>query len=129
MESVNAYHRRALAPEWIFNGNGVQGPLVVNMQADGKITGTVYGQQRIIGFLDQNTNPHKIIFMRMENPADPSSFQIFKGIMFPDTGRAPNGVPTCFHILAGEMLTPAGAGGSAQSNEFGWYAKQQTLCD
>jgi hypothetical protein len=68
--------------------------------------------------------------MRMTNQFDPTTFQIFKGYMFRDFGTAPvGGTTTCFNILAGEMLTPAGGGGSAQKNEYGWYAKHQTLCD
>jgi hypothetical protein len=112
---------------WTVNGNGHIDKLTFSYTPQGSISGTMYGD-RIIGFWDHNSQ--KIIFMRLDNPSDPSSFQTYTGFLFKDAKENPQGSPLCYQILSGSFLTPAGAGGSANRNEFGWYAQSpQILCD
>ena len=57
---------------------------------------------RIIGFWDHNSQ--KIIFMRLDNPSDPTSFQIYTGFLFKDTTTNPLGMPLCYQTLSGSFL-------------------------
>jgi hypothetical protein len=100
---------------WGVSANGFSGQLVLSYNGNGQVTGTIFGD-RIIGFVDGNTQ--KIVFMRMPNPADPSTFQVYTGYYSRD-GSA--------HVIQGTFMTPAGAGGSPQRNEFGWSAFFQLI--
>lgn len=115
--------------EWKVNGNGHIDKLTFSYNTNGGVSGTMYGD-RIIGFWD---NPsQKIIFMRLDNPSDPSSFQTYTGYLFIDIrpNLNPQGTANlCYQSLAGSFLTPAGGGGSSSRNEFGWFAETQILCD
>jgi len=101
---------------WSIVGNGFGGQLVLSYNSNGGVSGTAFGD-RIIGFYDGSTE--KILFMRISNPADPSTFQVYIGYYFQDrTGTGPSRA-----TIAGSFITPAGAGGSSERNEFGWYAQ------
>jgi hypothetical protein len=67
--------------------------------------------------------------MRLANPSDPTSFQIYTGFLFKDTTTNSLGMPLCYQTLSGSFLTPAGAGGSATRNEYGWYAQSSIPCN
>jgi hypothetical protein len=109
---------------WTVNANGHQDTLRFSYTSQGSVSGFMYGD-RIIGFWDHNSQ--KIIFMRLDNPSDPTSFQIYTGFLFKDTTTNSLGNPLCYQTLSGSFLTPAGAGGSATRNEYGWYAQSETL--
>jgi len=102
---------------WNINGNGFRGDLVINsVDSAGRITGTVYNGQTIIGFWDESSQ--KITFMRIIEPSDPSTFQIFTGYLFRncDTGG-------CLYTLAGSFEAFAGTGAVAQRTLYGWFAQ------
>ena len=111
---------------WTLNANGHQDALRFSYTPQGSVSGIMY-DDRIIGFWDHNSQ--KIIFMRLDNPSDPASFQIYTGFLFKDTGQNSLGSPLCYQTLSGSFLTPAGAGGSATRNEYGWYAQSPIRCD
>jgi hypothetical protein len=101
---------------WGIVGNGFRGDLVLSYNSSGDLSGTAFGD-RIIGFYDGRTE--KILFMRISNPAIPSTFQVYTGYYFEDrTGPGPSRA-----TITGTFVTPAGAGGSAERNEFGWHAQ------
>lgn len=111
---------------WTLNGNGHIGKLIVSYTTQGSVTGSIYNpNEQIIGFWDNNSQ--KIIFMRISNPSDPSSFQVYTGYLFKDV-RQFDGSQKCYQTLTGSFLTPAGAGGSATKNEYGWYAQTPIPC-
>ena len=101
---------------WKINGNSFRGDLVItSVDGSGKLTGTIYGGQSIIGFWDEASQ--KITFMRLINPADPSTFQIFTGYLFS------NCATDCLHTLAGSFEAFAGSGATAQRTVYGWFAQ------
>ena len=99
---------------WTVNANGHQDTLRFSYTPQGSVSGIMY-DDRIIGFWDHNSQ--KIIFMRLDNPSDPTSFQIYTGFLFKDTTTNSLGTPLCYQTLSGSFLTPAGAGGSATRND------------
>jgi hypothetical protein len=112
---------------WQLNGNGFKGDLNIQaVDAQGNLNGTVYGQQ-ILGFWDEGAQ--KITFMRIINPNDPSTFQIFTGFMydsnaplFGEAGNPPN--PQNFKILNGFFEAFGGTGAVAQRVLYGWMARK-----
>ena len=115
-----------LQNNWTLNANGHIDILRFSYTPEGSVTGTIFGD-RIIGFWDHNSQ--KILFMRLANPSDPASFQIYTGFLFEDTRPTAQGSPLCYQTLSGSFLTPAGAGGSATRNEYGWYAQSPIICN
>ena len=108
VETVNASHDPNIPPggNWAFNANGYPTILSFIIDSTGKVSGI----------------EHKILFIRMMNE-NPASFQVYKGYMF-EIMVQPN---VCIRTLAGEFVTPAGAGGTPQRNEFGWIAQDQEV--
>ena len=111
---------------WTVNANGYIEGLRFSYTPEGSVIGTIFGD-RIIGFWDHNSQ--KILFMRLANPSDPTSFQIYTGFLFKNTTTNSLGMPLCYQTLSGSFLTPAGAGGSATRNEYGWYAQSPIPCN
>src|SRR5438105_570054 len=66
---------------WTIDANGFVGDLDISLDMAGNVTGTAYGQT-ILGFWDEDAK--KIVFVRVIDSADPSSFQIFTGYFFQD---------------------------------------------
>jgi hypothetical protein len=127
IKNANAWHERTQLPAgtYTINGNGFMGELSI-FNTNGRIEGNVFGD-RIIGFWNDVT--HTIIFMRMGNPSNPFTFQVYEGYMFMTTERNPStGALLCYSNFAGEFLTPGGGGGSPQRFEYGWFARTQFLC-
>ncbi len=101
---------------WFLNGNGFTGDLTVNsVDAHGNLNATVYGGQQTTGFWDETAQ--KITFMRLSNPADPSSFQVYTGYLFHNV----SGIDTIY-TLAGSFEAFAGTGAVAQRVLYGWFA-------
>ena len=111
---------------WTLNANGHMFNFRFSYTPEGSVSGFMFGE-RIIGFWDHDSQ--KILFMRLANPSDRTSFQIYTGFLFKDTGQNSLGSPLCYQTLSGSFLTPAGAGGSATRNEYGWYAQSPIRCD
>jgi hypothetical protein len=101
------------------NANGYEGPLrIAAIDAQGNVAGTVFGEQ-IEGFWDENLQ--RIIFMRMTNPADKSTFQIYTGYPFMRKQIDPTSTTTTA-TLTGHFEAFQGGGGAAQRSLFGWVA-------
>lgn len=104
---------------WSVEGNGYRGELVIQgVDAQGRVSGTIYGQQ-ISGWWDEAAG--RLTFLRMGDPADPTSYQAWDGYQWDDLNPQP-GENKRSH-LAGSFETFAGAGGTAQRPTYGWYAE------
>jgi hypothetical protein len=103
--------------KWTFNANGSVGVLDITGDAGGKVTGTLTMNGRT-NQLDNvafwNDASKELTFIRMIDPAKPSSFQIYKGYAFQK-----NSLP----ILAGSF--DAFGSGSASRSVYGWIAEHQ----
>lgn len=107
-----------LGGTWAINANGHEGELnLAPPDAQGNLTGTVYGQE-IFGFWDANTQ--KATFMRLLNPADPATFQVFTGYLFQNTYSSPSDIT---YTLAGHFEAFQQGGGAASRSVFGWFAQ------
>src|SRR4051794_23190877 len=62
--------------QWNFNGNGFTGALNLTVDAQGNVTGDVFGNS-IKGFYDKDAG--RIMFIRIINTNDPSTYQIYTG--------------------------------------------------
>lgn len=101
---------------WNINGNGYSGLLwIEGVDSQGNLlipSSTVYGQQ-IIGFWDDSAQ--KITFMRIIEPENPSTFQIYTGyLMQSQTDRS--------LAFAGSFEAFQGTGAVANRVIYGWYA-------
>jgi hypothetical protein len=92
---------------------------IVSIDAQGKVSGTVFGNQ-IFGFWDDVAK--KLTFMRIINSADPSTFQIYTGYYF--RNRPGEGYRS--YTLTGFFEAFSGTGATAQRSLYGWYARLQT---
>jgi hypothetical protein len=106
---------------WEVNASGDRGPLqIVSVSRQGELRGTLYGKA-IVGFWDELAQ--KVIFVRLLNPADPSTVQLFTGYLFRNPGGL-RGVGTATYTLAGSFEALAGTGATASRPVYGWYAQQ-----
>lgn len=97
---------------WKINGNGFPGTLSVDsVDNNGNVKGSVYGNA-IFGFWDDPAQ--KLTFMRVVDPSNPSSMQLYTGYLFTSAGT-----PT----LAGTFQAFSGGGGTPLRPMFGWYAQ------
>jgi hypothetical protein len=88
---------------WSITANGFMGDLhITSVDNQGNLSGTVFGQS-ISGFWDEASQ--KITFMRIINPADPSTFQIYTGFLFRDQNR-----PDLVYTLTGFFEAFQGTG-------------------
>lgn len=95
---------------WNINGNGFPGVLAISgIAGDGALTGTVYGN-KILGFWDEPSR--RITFMRLTQPSDPASFQVYNGYLMTDNTT-----------LAGSFEGFQGSGATAERSVFGWFAQ------
>jgi hypothetical protein len=108
--------------KWTIDANGFLGELDIEwIDSAGNLGGTAYGQP-MFGFWDEDAK--KITFMRVIDPYNPSSLQIFTGYMFVDPlFWAGNGGSTSY-TLAGYFEGFAGTGASAKRSVWGWHAQQ-----
>ncbi len=105
---------------WTINANGFIGELTIaSVDAQGNLTGTVFGNQ-ILGFWDEPSQ--KITFLRVINPADPSTLQIYTGYLF-SGGENLNPEGNVPFYLTGSFEAFAGTGGVAHRVLYGWYAR------
>jgi|SRR5580765_4044175 len=100
---------------WNINGNGFPGLLwIEGFDVAGNLlpSSTVYGQS-IFGFWDDRSG--KLTFMRLIDPAVPSSFQIYTGYLMEPQ-------PNASLAFAGSFEAFAGTGAVAERVIYGWYA-------
>ncbi len=97
---------------WNLDGNGFPGTLSVDsVDNNGNVKGSAYGNA-IFGFWDDTAQ--RLAFMRVIDPSDASSMQLYTGYLFTSAGT-----PT----LAGTFQAFAGSGGTPLQQVFGWYAR------
>lgn len=100
---------------WHINGNGYSGLLwIEGVDSQGNLisNSSVYGNP-IMGFWDEPSQ--KLTFMRVINPGDPSTFQIYTGYLM--TSQADGSL-----AFAGSFEAFQGTGAIAQRVIYGWYA-------
>lgn len=113
---VSVYHDSAPFPS-TFNvyANGQTGTLVLGYDAEGGVTGTLFGKQ-VQGFWD--SFQRKLTFVVYNSYLDVTLNQVYTGYL--------TGVSTCRWDetcrLAGTFEAFSGSGGLPQRNVFGWYA-------
>ena len=99
---------------WGILANGEIGELAYSADAEGRVTGTIFGDQ-IIGFWDGGAG--KLTFARIPKSKQPNSYQFYTGYHFSWSG--PGG--TLREGLAGSFDAFAGSGGTYEQVTFGWY--------
>jgi hypothetical protein len=106
---------------WEVNASGDRGPLqLVSVSQQGELRGTLFGTE-IVGFWDERAQ--KVMFVRLVEPADSSTVQLFTGYLFRTHGGL-RGVGTMTYTLAGSFEALAGMGATAARAVYGWYAQQ-----
>jgi hypothetical protein len=69
---------------WEVNASGDRGPLqLASVSRQGELRGTLFGNE-IVGFWDELAE--KVMFVRIMNPAVPSTVQLFTGYLFRNPG-------------------------------------------
>ena len=56
---------------WKFFANGVEGQLTLKDDGNGKLSGSIDGNQQVLGFWDASAR--KVTFLRILDPKDPST--------------------------------------------------------
>ena len=98
---------------WNINGNGFLG----NLWIEGfDAAGNLLPSSTDFGFWDDRSG--KLTFMRVIDPADPSTFQIYTGYLMEPQPDAPL-------AFAGSFEAFAGTGAVAERVLYGWYAIRQ----
>ena len=99
---------------WDINANGWSETLSIQgIDAQGNLSGSSVFGNPIFGFWDEPAQ--KITFMRVSNPNDPSTFQIYTGYLMESSTDGSL-------ALAGTFVAFQGSGGTAQRDIFGWLA-------
>ena len=107
---------RSLGP-WHFSANGVAGQLTLTDDGSGKLSGSIDGNQPVIGFWDANAQ--KVTFLRITNPTtDPFSAQVYTGYLSSHI-QPPDVI---VYTLVGSYQAFSGSDVTAQRNVFGWSA-------
>jgi hypothetical protein len=89
-----------LAGAWKFEGNGFRGPLVVRVDADGKVEGSIHGQP-ITGTFDAAMR--RLVFKRLRNTQDREGVQVYHAtlVRVPDTDPPRHRLEGTFQSIAG----------------------------
>ncbi|GAC1486910.1 MAG: hypothetical protein NVS2B12_41550 [Ktedonobacteraceae bacterium] len=82
---------------------------------DGNLTGTL-ANSKVFGHWDPDAA--KVTFLRLQDPSDPKSAQVFTGYLSSHV----QGIDQIEFTLIGTYQVFAGAGVTAQNNVFGWTA-------
>ena len=106
---------RSLGP-WHLFANGVAEQLTLMDDGSGKLSGSIDGNQPVIGFWDANAQ--KVTFLRISNPTDPSGVQIYTGSLSSHV-QPPDVI---VYTLVGSYQAFSGSDVTAQRNVFGWSA-------
>lgn len=103
---------------WNIWANGFTSTLnVTSVDEMGNVRGIMF-QNAVSGFWDEESRA--LTLLRMINPSDPSTCQVYTGYLFADRDDA-------ILSLAGSFEAFVGTGASATQSEFGWYARQQVV--
>jgi hypothetical protein len=106
---------------WEVNAGGDRGSLqIASVTRQGELRGTLFGKA-IVGFW--NDLAQQITFVRILDPAEPSTTQLFTGYLFRTPGGL-RGVGNATYTLAGSFTALAGTGATAARAASGWYAQQ-----
>ena len=106
---------RSLGP-WHFFANGVAGQLTLTDDGSGKLSGAIDGNQQVLGFWDAAAQ--KVTFLRITDPTDPSSVQVYTGYLSSHV-QPPDVIA---YTLVGSYQAFSGPDVTAQRNVFGWSA-------
>lgn len=101
-----------LSGDWWVQGNGTHGQLSVNVDSEGRISGSIYGQP-IEGTFDSRTG--KLKFKRFRDSADRDGIQLWVGELTLVEGSKP---PT--YRLAGTFSSIAGPEFGADGKDYDW---------
>ena len=107
---------------WEIDANGYVGELEIKSITNGRLTGTVLGNP-IDGFWSNSMK--RIVFMRVIDPNDASTLQVFTGYYWRELQPPPIGTS----FLAGFFEAFQGSGGTAKRSVFGWTARKTTLVE
>jgi len=106
---------------WELNASGDRGSLqILSINSQGELRGTLYGKA-MVGFWDDRAQ--KIMFVRLLDPAVPSTAQVYTGYLFRNPGGLRE-VGTATYTLAGSFAAFDGTGATAARAVYGWYAQQ-----
>jgi hypothetical protein len=110
--------------DWSINGNGYTGVLHIASENNGAVTGTLTMANEPPDQLNNNIafwndTSKELRFIRARNPADPSTFEIYTGFLFPENHAQPNNGRS---ELAGYFEAFTDSGGSPSRSLFGWFA-------
>lgn len=117
--SINVSYADPPVGTWEVIGNGFAGTLVINVDPQGNVTGTIYGDP-IEGFFDEPS--HKIIFVRRIG-GDPSIIQVWTGYLWSE-GATFCAFGDIRRQIAGSFEAFASTGATPARNVFGWTAIQ-----
>jgi hypothetical protein len=106
---------RSLGP-WSFSANDVAGQLTLIDDGSGNLSGTIDGNQQVLGFWDATAQ--KVTFLRILDPADPSTVQVYTGYLSSHL----EGIDLIVYTLLGSYQAFSGPDVTAQRNVFGWSA-------
>ncbi len=113
-----ATYASLLTGTWLIEANGYSGSIQISsIDPAGRVTGTLF-QNPMSGFWDEAAR--RLTMIRVIDAADPSTFQYYTGYLFPNP-------KTSYYSLAGTFRAYAGAGASANRDEFGWLAEQPVI--
>ena len=101
---------------WRFIANGVEGKMTLQDDGNGNLSGTIDETQQLLGFWD--ASQHKVTFLRIVDPTDPSTVQVYSGYLF-SRGEP---VDIIVFTLTGSYQAFSDSGVTAQRNVFGWSA-------
>jgi hypothetical protein len=109
---------------WTLFANGYSGPLVLNVDTAGNVTGTAYAdphKQLLKGFWTDSSG--RLIFYLLPsgfglNSAPADEIQIYTGYVHPCAVSDPNGA----RCIDGYFEAFAAVGGNPSRNVFGWRA-------
>lgn len=110
---ARAASAEALTGEWRINGNESYGALVIQVAADGSVTGTIYDQP-IRGKFDEATG--KVTFTRMRDDHDGHGIQLWTGVLSHVEGSQPPA-----YRLQGTFESIAGAEFGRPDADYPWH--------
>jgi hypothetical protein len=107
-----------LPGQWDVNAHGFLGTLnIQGVDPAGRVTGTLFDNQ-MLGFWDEPARCLTVI--RIINPADTSTWQIFTGYLTKDQGKE-------YYWLAGDFVGFAGTGATPHCPQWGWIGKEPVI--
>ncbi len=101
--------------DWSIDANGFTGTLRIHsVDSKANVNAEVF-ENKTSGFWDEESKT--LVFVRIIEPADPSTFQVFTGYLFANPGTAGS------FSLSGSFEAFKGTGATASRSVFGWFAQ------